>query len=174
MFLTSFIQALRAVVVVAKLVILCISFLTSFILALGVLLVATLVISSILSSIYLILALESVLTTSLFTTSLGLPKSAGTGPNLSTSSLSTLLFRLFKLLDTFFNLSISNLSTLDCKLAKSPYLANVDVSTPVAFLTIAFFNYYLLHFQFLLFVQEILVLENIHSFLLCLFNQPNC
>ena len=44
-------------VVVAKLVILGISFLTSFILALGVVLVAKLVISGILPSIFLILAL---------------------------------------------------------------------------------------------------------------------
>ena len=53
LFLTSFILALRAVVV-AKLVILVISFLTSFILALRALLVAKLVLSGILSSISLI------------------------------------------------------------------------------------------------------------------------
>ena len=54
--LTSFILTLRSVVI-AKLVILGISFLTSFILALRVVLVAKLVISGILSSIFLILAL---------------------------------------------------------------------------------------------------------------------
>ena len=52
LFLISFILALRAVVVVAKLVRLGISFLTSFILALRVVLVAKLVISGILSSIF--------------------------------------------------------------------------------------------------------------------------
>ena len=81
--------ALRAVVV-AKLVILGISFLTSFILALSVVLVAKLVISGILSSVFFILALyTSFLTTSLFTTPLSLLKSTGTGTILSTSNLST-------------------------------------------------------------------------------------
>ena len=56
MFLISFILALRAAVV-AKLVILSISFLTSFILALRVALVARLIISDVLSSIYFILVL---------------------------------------------------------------------------------------------------------------------
>ena len=70
LFLTSFILALRAVLV-AKLVILGISFLTSFILALRVLSVAKLVISGILTTIFLILALHtSFLTISFFTTSL--------------------------------------------------------------------------------------------------------
>ena len=61
--------------------------LTSFILALRVVLVAKLVISGILSSIFFILALyTSFLTTSSFTTSLNLLKSTGTGKNnLSTS-----------------------------------------------------------------------------------------
>ena len=76
--------------VVAKLVMLGISLLTSFILALTVVLVAKLVISGILFSIFLILALyTSFLTTSFFTTSLSLLKSTGTGTNLSTSNLST-------------------------------------------------------------------------------------
>ena len=81
-----FSTALRAVLV-AKLVILGISPLTSFILALRVVLVAKLVISGILSSIFFILALyTSFLTTSSFTTSLNLLKSTGTGKNnLSTS-----------------------------------------------------------------------------------------
>ena len=74
-------------VVVAKLLILSISPLTSFIsfiLALREALVAKLVISGILSSIFLILALyTSFFATSFFTTSLGLLKSTGTGTNLS-------------------------------------------------------------------------------------------
>ena len=70
-----FSTAVRALVV-AKLVILGISPLTSFILALRVVLVAKLVISGILSSIFFILALyTSFLTTSFFTTSLNLLKS---------------------------------------------------------------------------------------------------
>ena len=87
--LTSFILALIAVIVV-KLVILGISFLTSFILLLRVVLVAKLVISGIFSSIFLILALyKSFLKTSFFTAVLSLPKSTGTGTSLSTSNLST-------------------------------------------------------------------------------------
>ena len=67
-----FSTAVRALVV-AKLVILGISPLTSFILALRVVLVAKLVISGILSSIFFILALyTSFLTTSFFTTSFNL------------------------------------------------------------------------------------------------------
>ena len=73
-------------VVVAKLVILGDSFLTSFILVLKEVLVATLVISGILS-MFLILALYAFfITTSFLTTSLSLLKSAGTGTNLSTSN----------------------------------------------------------------------------------------
>ena len=73
-------------VVVAKLVILGDSFLTSFILVLKEVLVATLEISGILS-IFLILALYTFfITTSFLTTSLSLLKSAGTGTNLSTSN----------------------------------------------------------------------------------------
>ena len=72
-----FSTAARAVLV-AKLVILGISALTSFILVLRIVLVAKLVISGILSSIFLILALYSVfLTTSFFTTLLSLLKSTG-------------------------------------------------------------------------------------------------
>ena len=64
-------------------------FLTSFILALRVVLVAKLVISGILSSIFLILALyTSFLTTLFFTTSLNLLQSTKTGTNLSTFNLS--------------------------------------------------------------------------------------
>ena len=74
----------------------------------------------------------------IFTTSLSLLKSTGTGPDLSTSDLSTLPFKLVTLVGTFFILSISNLSTLDLKLAKPTFLANFDVSTPVAFFKSAF------------------------------------
>ena len=116
----SFSTAARAAVV-AKLVMLGISFLTLFTLLLRVVLIAKLVILDILSSIFLMLALY----TPFFTTSLSLLKSTGTGTHLSTSNLSTLLFKLFKLVGIFFNLSISNLSTLDFKLAKSTFLANL-------------------------------------------------
>ena len=76
--------------------------LTLFILALGVVLVPKLVISGILSSISLILALYSVfLATSLFTTSLSLPKSTGIVSNFPISSLSHLLFKLLKPLGKF-------------------------------------------------------------------------
>ena len=79
--------------VVAKLVILGILFLTSFILALRVVLVTKLVASVVLSSIFLILALyTSFSMTSFFTTSLTLFKSKDTGTNLSTFILCTLLF----------------------------------------------------------------------------------
>ena len=46
---------------------------------------------------------------------------------------------MLKLAGIFFNLSISYLSTLDFKLAKSTFLANFDVSTPVVvFLNLLF------------------------------------
>ena len=74
----------------AKLVILGISFLTSFILGLRVVSVAKLVISDILSSLsYILASYTSFLTTSSFTTSFSLLKLTGTGTNLSTSNLST-------------------------------------------------------------------------------------
>ena len=83
-----FSTAARALVVV-KLVILGISPLTSFILAWRETLVAMLVISGILSSIFLILALyASFLTTLFFTTSLNLLQSTKAGTNLSTFNLS--------------------------------------------------------------------------------------
>ena len=65
----------------------------------------------------------------IFTTSLNILKSTGTGTNLSTSLLPTLPFKLFKLVGTFFNLSTSNLSTSDFKLAKSTFLADFDLSS---------------------------------------------
>ena len=79
--LTSFILALRAAVA-AKLVILGISPLTSFTLALRKALVAKLVISGILSSIFFYLSIIYLfLTASFFTSSLSLLKSIGTGFN---------------------------------------------------------------------------------------------
>ena len=126
--LTSFILALREALV-AKLVILGISSLTF----LRVVLLTKLVISGILSPIFFILALYTSYTlyTSIYIiVSLNLLKSTGTGTNLSTSNLSTLFSKLLKLVGTFFSLSIS----------KSTFLANSDVSTPVAFL-----NLFLLH-----------------------------
>ena len=69
----------------AKPVILGISFLTSSIFVLRLLLVAKLLISAILSSIFFVLTSYSVF----LTTSLNLLKSVGTGVNLSISSLST-------------------------------------------------------------------------------------
>ena len=74
----------------AKLVILGTSSLTSFILGLRETLVVKLVISGILSSIFLILALyTSFLLTSFFTELLSLLKSTGIGTNLSISNLYT-------------------------------------------------------------------------------------
>ena len=98
-----------------------------------------------------------------FTTLLSLFKSTRAGTNLSTSNLSVLLFELLKLLGTLFNLTISNLSTLGFKLAKSSFLANFDVSRPVSF----FKNL----IQLLFFLLKISVLENIRSFIPCLFYQ---
>ena len=76
----------------------------------------------------------------IFTASLSLLKSTGTGTNLSTSNLSTLLFKLLKLVGRVLNLSISDSCTSDFKLVKSVFLAKEDVSTPFAFL-----NLFLLH-----------------------------
>ena len=91
-----FSTAVRAVIPV-KVVTLGVSSLTRFILALRVVLVAMLLISGILSSISLILALYSVfLTTSFFTTSLSLLKSTGVVSNFLIFSLSILFFKLFK------------------------------------------------------------------------------
>ena len=93
------------------------------------------VISGILSSIFLVLALyKSFLTTSFFTISLSLLKSTRTGTNLSTSNLSALLFELFQPVGNFFNLSylIYQLQILSL-LAKSASLANFYVLIPVAF-----------------------------------------
>ena len=84
-----FSTALRGVLV-AKLVILGISPLTSFVLTLIVASVAKLEISGTLSSTFLILtSYTSFLTSSFFTTSLNLLKSTGAGNNLSKSYLSS-------------------------------------------------------------------------------------
>ena len=48
---------------------------------------------------------------------------------------------MLKLVDIFFNLSKSNLSTSDLNLAKSTFIANFDVSTPVTFFKSAFVAY---------------------------------
>ena len=114
----------------AKPLVLSISVLTSFTFVLRIVFVAKFVISGILSSIFLILALYSVfLTTSFLTTLLSLLKSTGTGSNLPVSNLSTLLFKLLKLFGKFFALSISNLSTSVYKLAKFDFNAKLEVST---------------------------------------------
>ena len=131
------------------------SLLTSFILALRVVLVAKLVISGILFSPFFILALyTSFLTTYFFPTSLSLLKSTGKGINLSTSYLSTLLFKLLKLVRTFFSLSISNLSTLDFKLGKSCHI----------FKSTFFWRNQINLIQLLL-----LVLQKIHLLIICIF-----
>ena len=87
--------------VVARLLMLGISALTSFFLVLRIVLVTKLVISNISSSILLILELFSVfLTTSFYTTLLSLLKSIGTGANLSISDFN-LLYKLLKLVVNF-------------------------------------------------------------------------
>ena len=89
--------------VVARSVILGISFFTSIIFVLRLVLVTKLLISGILSSIFFILALYSVfLTTSFLSRLLNLPKSTGTGTYLSISSLTTLVFN-------FLNYSVNSL-----------------------------------------------------------------
>ena len=138
---TLFLTAVKTVVVVvAKLVILRILFLTSLILALRIALVAKLVISGISSAVFLILPFYIHLFQRhhFLLHQLIYLKSTGTGTNLLTSSLSTLFFTLLKLIGTLFNLSISNLSTLDFKVAKSIYLTNFDVSGPAGFFKSAF------------------------------------
>ena len=52
----------------------------------------------------------------------------------STAPLFTTLLSPYKSIGTVFNLSISNSSTPNFELAKSVFLADSDVSTPVAFL----------------------------------------
>ena len=91
-------------VVVAELIILSISPLTSLILGIRVVLVTKFVISGILSLIFLILASYSIFLTKAFITNLfNLPKSAKVDYNFPISDLSTLLFKLLKQLGTLFN-----------------------------------------------------------------------
>ena len=82
--------------VVAKLVILGISVLTSFIFVLRIVLVAKWLISGISSSILIFALYSGFLKTSFLTTLLNLLKSTGTGTNLLISNLSTSSFRLAK------------------------------------------------------------------------------
>ena len=89
-----FSTAVRAVVVVAKFLILGISPSISVILALRVVLVAKLVISSILSSIFFILDLYTSFLTTFFTTWLSLLKSTGVVFNFAISNLSSSFFKL--------------------------------------------------------------------------------
>ena len=120
--------------VVAKLVILGISFLISFMLPLRVVLVAKLAIPGAFTSKCFFLALQtSFLTTSFLTISLSLLKSTGAGTDLSTPNLYTLLLKFLKLLDTFYKLSISNLSASDFKLAASVFSVKSNLSTHAAF-----------------------------------------
>ena len=143
--------------VVAKLVILSISTLNSFILASREWLVAKLVMPGILSSIFLILAYyTSFLTTSFFTTSRCLVKLTGTCINFPKFNLSTLHFKF----------SISNLSRSDFKLAKSTFFAKDDVSAPIAFFKSVLLHHYTNLIQLSLFLLNISVLENIHLFII--------
>ena len=139
-----FSAAVRAMAVIATLVILATLLLTSFILALGLALVAKLVISGILSSIFLILVIyTSFSTTSCFTTSLSLLKSTAAGSNLPTLFYllyfwNCLNYFVHFLIYQYFYSSISNLSTSDYRLARSTFLANFVVSIHAAFFKSAF------------------------------------
>ena len=82
------------------------------------------------------------------------------------------------MLGTLFNLSMSNLSILDFKLAKSDFnfFAKSDVSTPVVFFKsdfVAKLGKSNLTFTFAPKDFGLGNLENIHSFLLCLFYQSS-
>ena len=98
-------------------------------------------------------------------------KSTGTGTSLSISNLSTLFFKLLKLLDTFFNLSIFTLSTSDFKLVKSVFQAKSDVQQLLGFLNLLLLHNKVNPIVLSLFLRKILVLENIRSFMSCLFYQ---
>ena len=94
------------------------------------------------------------------------------------SNLSNLLFKSLKLVRKLSSLSISNLSTIDSKLAKSAFLnsnfsAKSDVSTPVAFLNLSLLHNQTNLIQLSYFPVKNLVLENLHSFILCFFYQSN-
>ena len=119
---------------VTKLLTLGILFLTSSILAWREALVAKLVISGILSSISLILALHiSFLRTSFFTTHLIYLYQQEQVLIYQHLIHLLSLFKFLKVFSIFLNLSISNLSTSDFKLAKSVFLAKSDASAPVSF-----------------------------------------
>ena len=115
----------------------------------------------------------SSLITSDFTASLNLLKSTENGNNLSTCSLSNLLYKLLKAVETFFSLSISNPSTSDFKLAEWIFLAKDDALIPAAFFKSVFIAQLGRSNSDFTFPKN-LVLENIHSFILCFFYQSNC
>ena len=123
------VRVVVVVVVVAKLVILGILFVTPFILELRAVVVAMLLILGISFLTSFILALRVILVAKLVISGV-----------LSSIFLILALYKSFLTtsVGTFFSLSMSNLSTLDFKLAKSTFLANLDVSTPVAFFKSAF------------------------------------
>ena len=79
------------------------------------------------------------------------------------------IFKLLKLVGKFFSLSISNMATLDFKLAKSIFLANFDAWAPVAFFNAVFVAELINLTQLSVFLLKILVLENINSIILCLY-----
>ena len=109
-----------------------ISQLTSFILALTVVLAAKLVISSILSTLFLNSALYTSFLTTFFITLL---------TNFPMSDLYTSLSKLLKTSGIVFNLEISNLSTLGFKLAKSVFFREKMMYQHL----LHFLNLFLLH-----------------------------
>ena len=111
---------------------------------------------------------------SVFTILLSLFKSTGVVSNFSISILSAILFKLLILLGIFFNFSISYLSTSDFKWSKSDFLAESDVSIPVAFLDLLLLDEQTYLIRFLRLLLKILVLGDIQSFILCLFYLSNC
>ena len=114
-------------------------FLTPFILELRIVLVANLVISGILSSIFLILALCTSFLTIYFLINHLVYVNQQEQVLIYQHLIYLFFFRLLKLLGTFFNLSISNLSILDLKLDKSNFIADFDESTPIVSFKSAFF-----------------------------------
>ena len=161
-------------VVVASFVIVGILLLTSFILALRVVLVAMLVISGILSSIFFILALYTfLLTISFFTTSLCLFKSTGIAV-----IYQHLIFLLYfsNCLNYLVQFSIhQHLIFLQQILNQLNQIFQQNLMYQHL---LHFINLLLLHIQTNLtqlshLFLNISVLENIHSFMLCLFYQSN-
>ena len=78
------------------------------------------------------------LTMSLSTISLSFVRSIGTAFSLFTFNISISDFNLFQLVGAVSDLFVSNLSISDFRQTKSSFLANCDVSTPVAFFKSAF------------------------------------